>query len=108
LAGLLEPPAHLALLDEAPGGRELPNNLSSPIGPAPWAVSEGPSTRRLIDFADVNLTLGINPLGQSGVLFDSYYADQAERFVRGIYAPMHLSAPDVAANTKSTLTLQPH
>ena len=36
----------------APGGREIPNALGSSIGPAPWAVTYGPSTRRLIDFAD--------------------------------------------------------
>ncbi len=90
-----------------PGGRETPNNFSERVGPAPWHVSYGPSTRRIIDFASPGKAEGINPVGQSGVLFDKHYADQAERFAQGIYAPMHLSAPDVAANTKSTLVLQP-
>ena len=35
----------------APGNRETPNNLSVALGPAPWAVTNGPSTRRLIDEA---------------------------------------------------------
>lgn len=90
-----------------PGGRETPNNLSGSIGPAPWAVSYGPSTRRVIDFADASKAVGINPVGQSGVLFDRHYADQAERHAEGIYVPQHLSATDVKANTKSTLTLHP-
>ena len=90
-----------------PGGRETPNNLSERVGPAPWHVAYGPSTRRIIDFASPDKAEGINPVGQSGVLFDRHYADQAEEFAQGKYAPMHLSAPDVAANTKSTLTLQP-
>ena len=90
-----------------PGGRETPNNLSERVGPAPWRVSYGPSTRRIIDFASPERAEGINPVGQSGVLFDKHYADQAERFAQGLYAPMHLSAADVAANTKSTLILQP-
>jgi penicillin amidase len=92
----------------APGGREIPNNLAYPVGPAPWATTFGPSTRRLIDFADATQALGINPVGQSGVLFDAHYSDQAATFIRGGYLPMHLGAADVAANVRSTLSLQPH
>lgn len=90
-----------------PGGRETPNNFSGSIGPAPWAVSYGPSTRRVIDFADASKSVGINPVGQSGVLFDSHYSDQAERFVAGVYVPQYLSEADVKAHTQSTLTLRP-
>ena len=67
----------------------------------------GPSTRRLIDLADADHSLGINPLGQSGVPFDRHYSDQARRFIQGQYVPQHLSADDVAAHTRSALTLQP-
>lgn len=92
---------------EAPGGRELPNNLAQAIGPAPWTVVYGPSTRRLIDFADAGKALGINPVGQSGVLLDPHYADQARDFIAGRYQPMHLGAADVKKATRSTLVLQP-
>lgn len=91
----------------APGGREIPNNLSGAIGPAPWAVSYGPSTRRLVDFADASKAVGINPVGQSGVLFDAHYKDQAKTFIAGGYVPQHLSDADVQANTSTTLTLTP-
>ncbi|XXF08649.1 penicillin acylase family protein [Pseudomonas sp. D2-3] len=91
----------------APGGHETPNNLSHRIGAAPWPVGYGPSTRRLIDLADADHSLGINPLGQSGVPFDRHYSDQAQRFIAGEYVPQHLSADDVTANTRSTLTLRP-
>jgi penicillin amidase len=90
-----------------PGGRETPNNLSGPIGPAPWAVTDGPSTRRVIDFAEPAKAVGINPVGQSGVLFDKHYKDQAERYAEGIYVPQHLDADDVKKNTQSTLRLRP-
>ncbi len=92
---------------EAPGGREIPNNLAQSLGPAPWSVNYGPSTRRLIDFADAGKALGINPVGQSGMLFDPHYADQAQDFIAGRYQPMHLSPADVKAATRSTLLLQP-
>ena len=91
----------------APGGRELLNNMSHAIGPAPWAVSYGPSTRRLIDFADPAHSLGINPVGQSGVLFNRHYQDQAQTYIEGGYQPQHLSAADVKENTRSILTLTP-
>lgn len=91
----------------APGGRELPNALGNPIGPAPWAVTMGPSTRRVIDFADAGQALGINPVGQSGVLFDRHYRDQARTYSRGGYRREWLGEVDVAAHTRSTLRLQP-
>lgn len=91
----------------APGGRELPNNLGMPIGPVPWAVTYGPSTRRVIDFADAGQARGINPVGQSGVWFDRHYADQALDFIHGVSQPQHLLEPDVAAHTRSTLALTP-
>lgn len=91
----------------APGGHETPNNLSHKLGPAPWKVAYGPSTRRLIDFADPSQSLGINPVGQSGVLFDKHYQDQAQSYIDGQYHKQHFSEADVAANTQSTLQLVP-
>lgn len=91
----------------APGGREIPNYLGSSVGPAPWAVTIGPSTRRVIDFADPGRARGINPVGQSGVLFDAHFSDQADAFIHGRSEPEHLSDADVAAHTRSTLTLEP-
>jgi penicillin amidase len=91
----------------APGGHETPNNLSHKIGPAPWSVVYGPSTRRLIDFADPSHSLGINPVGQSGVLFDQHYKDQAQSYIKGHYYQQHFSEVDVTANTVSTLQLVP-
>lgn len=90
-----------------PGSHEVPNNLASPLGPAPWPVSYGPSTRRLIDFAAPGQALGINPVGQSGVWGDAHWADQAERYARGEYRRQWLDAADVGAATRSTLVLQP-
>lgn len=91
----------------APGGREVPNNLATAIGPAPWAVTYGPSTRRIIDFADASKARGINPVGQSGVLYDAHYDDQAAAYVVGGYMSQYLSEKDVATNTRDTLTITP-
>lgn len=91
----------------APGGHEVPNNLSSGYGSAPWAVAYGPSTRRIIDFAAPEKSLGINPVGQSGVRFDTHYADQAKAYIQGLYFTQHLDIEDVKQNTQSTLRLLP-
>lgn len=90
-----------------PGTHEVPNNLSAGIGNAPWPVSYGPSTRRLIDFADPAHALGINPVGQSGVLFDKHYADQATRYINGEYVPERFSEQDVEGNSEAVLKLVP-
>jgi penicillin amidase len=91
----------------APGTHEVPNNLSAKIGPAPWPVTYGPSTRRLIDFADPAHSLTVNPVGQSGVPFNSHYEDQAEAYIEGVYFQAYLNEEEVAANTRSTLKLVP-
>ena len=91
----------------APGGHETPNNLSNPIAALPLRVSYGPSTRRVIDFAQATQSVGINPVGQSGVWGDRHYADQSRMHVRGEYRQHYLDAADVAANTRTILRLRP-
>ncbi|MGF6395222.1 penicillin acylase family protein [Pseudomonas plecoglossicida] len=87
----------------APGTHEVPNNLSAKIGPAPWPVTYGPSTRRLIDFADAGQALTSNPVGQSGVPFDAHYADQAEDYINGRFS----KAQTGIIPTQSALRLVP-
>lgn len=87
----------------APGTHEVPNNLSAKIGPAPWPVTYGPSTRRLIDFADAGQALTINPVGQSGVLFDPHYGDQAKDYIEGRYHKAQMGV----IPAQSTLKLVP-
>ncbi|WP_449430674.1 penicillin acylase family protein [Pseudomonas putida] len=87
----------------APGTHEVPNNLSAKIGPAPWPVTYGPSTRRLIDFADAGQALTSNPVGQSGVPFDPHYSDQAQGYIEGEYQQAQMGV--IAA--QSTLRLVP-
>ncbi|MNG82230.1 Acyl-homoserine lactone acylase QuiP precursor [compost metagenome] len=87
----------------APGTHEVPNNLSAKIGPAPWPVTYGPSTRRLIDFADPGQALTSNPVGQSGVPFDRHYSDQAQGYVEGQYEKAQMGV----IPARSTLRLVP-
>ncbi len=91
----------------APGAREVPSNFAAPLGPAPWKVSYGPSTRRVIDWGAAGQARGINPVGQSGVPGDRHWRDQAQAYHAGGSVPQHLLEADVAAHTRSRLRLQP-
>ena len=88
------------------GGREVPNNQSHPLSAAPWAVSYGPSTRRVIDFAQPQAAQGVLPVGQSGVWGDPHYSDQALMHAQGRTRGQWLDAPDVDAHTQSVLFLR--
>ena len=67
------------------GGNETLNNMVFDRGTAQYQIKAGPSTRRLIDLADLNASLGINPLGQAGNPLDAHAWDQAEMFNEGRY-----------------------
>lgn len=89
------------------GGREVPDNQAFNLGPAPWAVTYGPSTRRVIDLGSPGRAVGINPVGQSGVLFDKHYADQSADHAALRQQPMWLDEADIARHTVSKLVLKP-
>ncbi|WP_156422144.1 penicillin acylase family protein [Paucibacter sp. KCTC 42545] len=90
-----------------PGGYELPNNMTARWDDAPWKVVSGPSTRRIIDFAQAGKSQGINPVGQSGVWGDAHYDDQTKLHAAGRYRPQHLLEEDVQTHSRSTLVFKP-
>jgi len=67
------------------GASEVLQAQSSSISKAPHSVRAGPSTRRIIDFANPIHSLGINPTGQSGYFFDKHYNDQSKIYLKGEY-----------------------
>lgn len=67
------------------GGPESLNSMTFDTGVGVYQIKAGPSTRRLIDLADLDRSLGINPMGQSGNPLDPHYRDQNELFNQGRY-----------------------
>ncbi|MBQ0741885.1 MAG: penicillin acylase family protein, partial [Pseudomonas sp.] len=67
------------------GGPESLNSMTFDTGVGIYQIKAGPSTRRLIDLADLDRSLGINPMGQSGNPLDPHYRDQNELFNQGRY-----------------------
>jgi penicillin amidase len=70
-------------------------------------VDYGPSTRRIIDFADPENSYGINPTGQSGYFWDKHYKDQAKMFVKGKYRKQLIKRKEIEANMESKMVFSP-
>jgi len=86
------------------GSREVINNMSFPYTEDGInRVSSGPSTRRIIDFSDIDNSLSILPTGQSGNPLSRHYDDQAELYVHGKFRKMLLDPDEIKATSKSLL-----
>ena len=86
------------------GTREVINNLSFPYDSTGfYKVSSGPSTRRIIDFSDVENSISILPTGQSGNPFSKHYQDQAEMYVNGEFRKMMMNKQEIEETAESIL-----
>ncbi|WP_297764684.1 penicillin acylase family protein [uncultured Muriicola sp.] len=89
------------------GSREVINNMAFPYnGGSEFNVTAGPSTRRVIDFSDVESSMSILPTGQSGNPFSKYYEDQAKMFVNGEFRKMLLNPEEIKESAASVLILK--
>ncbi|WP_028891264.1 penicillin acylase family protein [Tenacibaculum sp. 47A_GOM-205m] len=77
---------------ETIGGNEVINNQIFKLdSTGVYKIHGGPSTRRVIDFSDVENSIAILPTGQSGNVFSPYYKDQAQKYVDGEFVKMSLN-----------------
>ncbi len=74
---------------ETDGANEVINNQVFKIDSSGYyKVKAGASTRRIIDFSDVENSTTILPTGQSGNRLSPYYKDQAEKYINGEFVKM--------------------
>jgi penicillin amidase len=89
------------------GGIEVINNqLFKLNSTGNYDVVAGPSTRRVIDFSDIENGKAILPTGQSGNVFSKHYKDQAEKYLKGEFVKMMLNKEEIKAS-KDILLLLP-
>jgi len=89
------------------GSREVINNMAFLYnGEAEFNVTAGPSTRRVIDFSDVENSMSILPTGQSGNPFSKHYEDQAKMFVNGEFRKMILNPEEIKETAASVLVFK--
>ena len=85
---------------EIDGTNEVINNLIFPMTEdGIYKVSAGPSTRRIIDFSDVENSVSILPTGQSGVPTSPHYKDQAEMYAKGKFRKMKMNKKEIMATS---------
>jgi penicillin amidase len=90
------------------GTREVINNLMFNYDSTGYyRVTAGPSTRRVIDFSDLNESRSILPTGQSGNPFSPHYKDQAELYVQGKFRKMLIDEASIRESSESLLILKP-
>ncbi|HHT9079173.1 TPA: penicillin acylase family protein [Flavobacterium psychrophilum] len=58
-------------------------------------VKAGPSTRRIIDFSDIENSWSILPTGQSGNPMSTHYNDQTEMYLQGKFRKMKLNKEEI-------------
>lgn len=92
-----------------PGTQEVINNLAFTYDATGYfPVTSGPSTRRVIDFSDIENSMSILPTGQSGNPFSPHYDDQAEMYARGEFRKMMLNAEEIEQAALNTLIFTPN
>ncbi|MFY0603750.1 MAG: penicillin acylase family protein [Flavobacteriaceae bacterium] len=88
------------------GGNEVINNqLFKLDSTGYYKVHAGPSTRRIIDFSNVDNGVSILPTGQSGNVFSKHYDDQAKKYVNGEFIKMILNQKEIE-KSKNRLILK--
>ena len=91
---------------ETIGGNEVINNqIFNLDSTGYYKVTAGPSTRRIVDFSDIENSLAILPTGQSGNVFSEYYKDQTEKYLEGEFVKMNLNQAEIE-QSKNVLTLK--
>ncbi|MBE9489599.1 MAG: penicillin acylase family protein [Bacteroidetes bacterium] len=78
------------------GAREVIDNRGYHLNEAGiYNIKAGPSTRRIVDFSDIENSISILPTGQSGNPFSEHYRDQAEMFNNGEFRKMKMNKEEI-------------
>lgn len=89
---------------EVKGGNEVINNqLFKLDSTGYYKVHSGPSTRRVIDFSDIEKSVSILPTGQSGNPLSDHYKDQAEKYNKGEFVPMLLNHNEIKKSNNKVI-----
>ena len=84
----------------------IDNQMFTYCDDAEIMVKGGPSTRRIIDFSDIENSWSVLPTGQSGNPMSKHYDDQAELFVNGKFRKMKLNKKEIES-TSTKLVFKP-
>lgn len=72
-----------------------------------FKVTSIPSTRRIVDFSDVENSISILPTGQSGNPLSKHYKDQAEMYINGEFRKMMMNEDEIKSTSEDVLIFNP-
>lgn len=86
------------------GSNEVINNQIFTFSEAgTYDVKAGPSTRRIIDFSDIENSVSILPTGQSGNPMSKHYDDQTQLYLQGKFRKMKLNKKEIIGSSTKLL-----
>ena len=90
------------------GGIETVNNQSFNLtADYRCRVNLGPALRRILDFADTEHGVSINPSGQSGNFMSPHYGDQCALYVTGQFRQEMMNQEEIIHISGDALVLSP-
>jgi len=89
------------------GSKRSLNNMIHKFTDQRAVITNGPSTRRVVDLTDIENAWNVNPVGQSGRLFDEHYRSQTELYNQNQYRRARLLPVDKTEHVVSSLRLIP-
>jgi penicillin G amidase len=98
--GIFRPFFNVGIFDIA-GSNEVINNVMFDYSDnEDYLIKAGPSTRRIVDFSDIENGLSILPTGNSGNPMSNHYNDQAEMYVKGYFRKMKMNKKEIMETSK--------
>ena len=102
---ILKPLFNVGIFEVAGSNEVINNNMFTYSDNEINEVKGGPSTRRIIDFSDIENSLSILPTGNSGNPFSKHYHDQAQMFVGGKFRKMMLNKNEIVKKSTKLMFL---
>jgi penicillin amidase len=102
----LRPFFNVGIFDIAGTNEVINNTMFEYSDEKEHVVKAGPSTRRIVDFSDVENSWSVLPTGQSGNPMSKHYNDQAEMYATGKFRKMKLNKEEII-KTSTKLVFKP-
>ena len=97
---ILKPLFDVGIFEIAGSNEVINNNMFYYSDSDIFEIKAGPSTRRIIDFSDIENSLSVLPSGNSGNPFSEHYSDQAKLFVEGKFRKMKMNKAEIIQKSR--------
>ena len=77
------------------------------VDEADFEVRDGPSMRQITDLGDLERSLAVLPMGQSGIPASPHYDDMLPLWLSGGYHPFAMDRTNIDKNAEGRLVLEP-